>query len=349
MAEPDCLAASADNDNVEVELLVLEKSLQTTKTGAAYLALVLGDATGRIDGRIWERAESLDRIFDSGDVVRAQGRISSYKGRKQIVVNNLERLPQEGLEMARFMPAAKRPAGEMLAELEALVGSLGQPLGGLCRAIFSDPEFRELFVRAPAAKSVHHDYLSGLLEHTLSVAGMAELVAGKYPFLHRDLLLTGALLHDIGKALELTLNPAPDYTTPGRLVGHVVQGVNILRDHLPPDFPDGLADELIHLILSHHGLLEYGSPKTPQTLEALALNFCDEIDAKLTATKNLLDETQGNWTDYNRLFERFFYRGSEERPGPEAAEEAPPEKPKPRKKAEKEKKEEGTPGLFGEG
>lgn len=354
MAEPKQFADLADNEPVEAELLVLEKSLQTTKTGSGYLALILGDASGRISGRVWERAEHLDKTFDSGDVVRVKGRINSYKGQKQIVVNGLEAIPREGLEMDRFVPAAKRPEKEMLAQLDSLVDSLSQPFQGLCRNIFTDPTFRDLFRQAPAAKSVHHDYLSGLLEHTLSVADMALLLAQKYSYLHCDLLITGALLHDIGKALELTLNPGPDYTTTGRLVGHVVLGVTLLRDHLPNGFPEGLADEITHLILSHHGVLEFGSPKTPQTLEALALNFCDDIDAKLTATKALLDETEGEWSPYNRLFERFFYKGSTDRPEqgemPQAKQK--PEKEKRKKTASKGKKgkeEEEMPGLFGEG
>ena len=358
MAEPKQIAGLGDNEFVEAELLVLEKSVQTTKAGAAYLALVLGDAGGRIEGRVWDRAEELDPLFDSGDIIRVKGRVNSYRGQKQIVVNGLEPLPKEDLDLSLFMPAARRPEKEMLAQLDRLVGSLAEPFQALCRSIFSDPELRGLIRTAPAAKSVHHDFLGGLLEHTLSVAELTLLLVGKYPYLHQDLLLTGALLHDVGKALELTLNPGPDYTDVGRLVGHVVLGVNVLRDHLPQDFPPGLADEITHLILSHHGVLEFGSPKTPQTLEALALNFCDEIDAKLTATKALLDDTEGEWSPFNRLFERFFYKGSPERPEPaqEAAEPATPEPVKPAPKPKepprekpKDKDKADTPGLFGEG
>ncbi len=349
MAEPRQLAGLADNEFVEAELLVLEKSLQTTKAGAAYLALALGDAGGRISGRVWDRAEELDALFDSGDIVRVKGRINSYRGQKQIVVNGLEPLPKEDLDLSLFMPAAQRPEAEMTAQLDSLVESLGEPLRTLCRNIFDDPELGPLFRKAPAAKSVHHDYLGGLLEHTLSVAELTLLLAGKYSYLHRDLLLTGALLHDVGKALELTLNPGPDYTNAGRLVGHVVLGVNVLRDHLPSGFPRTLADEITHLVLSHHGVLEFGSPKTPQTLEALALNFCDDIDAKLTSTRALLDETEGEWSGYNRLFERFFYKGSPDRPAPAKPADPQPAKTKPKKTAPEAGEKADTPGLFGEG
>jgi 3'-5' exoribonuclease len=355
LAEPQALEGLAEKEPVEAELLVLDKKLQTTKNGTSYLALALGDAGGKIEARIWDRADRLDRLFDSGDVIRFQGRISSYQGRRQVVISELTRV--EPKDPDRFLPAARRPVEEMLDELSGIAAGLAPPLKELCQNILGDDKFRELFTRAPAAKSVHHDYLGGLVEHTLSVTVMADLVAGRYPFLHRDLLLTGAILHDAGKALELTLTPAPDYTTTGRLVGHVTLGVNLVRDHLPADFPAGLADEVIHLILSHHGVLEFGSPKLPQTAEAVALNLCDEIDAKLNAVRSIIDQAQGDWSGYDRLFERFFYRGSGDRPPPSPGREG---KPKSRAKAgvpknsgrtsgpapESENEDEDVPGLF---
>ncbi|MBW1712403.1 MAG: HD domain-containing protein [Deltaproteobacteria bacterium] len=344
MTEPGAVVGLEENQALEAQLLVLEKSLHKTKSGSHYLALTLGDSDGRIAGRVWEEAERLDKLFQAGDVIWFKGRISSFKGQKQIVIVDLKPVDPQQAAPDRFLPSSPRPVEDMTAELKDLVASLAPPFKELCQSLFSDESFWDLFYQAPAAKSVHHAYLGGLLEHTLAVARLALAAAERYPFLHRDLLLTGALLHDVGKALELTFTPAPEYTTSGRMLGHVVLGVDLVRNHLPPDFPAELADEIAHLILSHHGLLEFGSPKTPQTLEAMALNLIDDLDAKLAGVKSLLDSSQGDWTDYSRLFERYFYRGSQERPLPP---DQPPTARPPKTKASRSKADsQDGPSLF---
>jgi len=317
LADRPGIAELKENQTVEAEFLVLEKNLQTTRTGSSYLALVLGDQTGRMAGRVWEGAEKLDRSFTAGDVVLVRGRVSAYKGQLQLNVAELKPLAPDQAEPGRFMPSSKRPPGELLQDLTGLAAGLGSPFKEVCLSLLQDDELGPRLLQAPAAKSVHHAYRGGLLEHTLSVARLAEMVAGHYPFLHRDLLLSGAILHDLGKALELDLLPAPDYTDQGRLVGHVVLSLNLFRDHLPADFPPELAAEISHLILSHHGLKEFGSPTTPQTLEAVALNLCDDLDAKLSAVRAMFEESQEDWTDYSRIFDRYFYKGSPARPEPD--------------------------------
>ncbi|MBW2617650.1 MAG: HD domain-containing protein, partial [Deltaproteobacteria bacterium] len=325
------VAGLVENQSVEACYLVLDKSLQTTKTGTTYLALVLGDKTGRLPGRVWEEAARFDPLFEAGDVIQVRGRVVVYKGQKQINVIELTPLAPEEVDLALFLPAAARPVEEMAAELRRISETLAPPFKDLCQALLADEEFMARFTQAPAAKSVHHAHLGGLLEHTLSVVRMAEEVAGHYPFLHRDLLVTGAILHDAGKAYELAFRPGPAYTDQGRLIGHIVLGEEVLRRHLPQGFPPPLADEISHLILSHHGLQEFGSPKPPQTLEAIALNLIDDLDAKLNAIKDLLEQTEGDWTEYHRLFERYFFRGSPDRPPAEGQPQPRAGKPKSRR------------------
>ncbi len=314
MAEGPKLAELRPNQTVEAKYLLLEKSLQMTKSGASYLALTLGDATGRIPGRVWEEAERFDALFGVGDVLRLRGRVVSYKGHNQINVVEVEPVGPGEVEASAFLPTARRPVKEMLRELEDMAGGLSSPLKELCLNLLTDEAFMTKFSAAPAAKAVHHVYLGGLVEHTLAVARLAEILAQRYPFLHRDLLICGAILHDVGKAEELHFTPAPDYTSSGRLLGHVVLGADLVRSHLPEGFPAPLAEEVIHLVLSHHGLLEFGSPKPPLTLEAVALNLLDDIDAKLNAVNAILDQSEEDWSEFSRLFERYFFKGSEARP-----------------------------------
>ena len=255
--------------------------------------------------------------------------------------------PSPGADPADYLEAAERPGEEMLAELVELAETLAEPYRALCLALLTDPELAPLIASGPAAKAMHHDYVSGLVEHTLSMARLAESVAGHYPSLNRDLLLTGVIIHDIGKTRELTLTPAPDYTDSGRLLGHIVQGMDLVRAHMADDFPPGLADEIIHLVASHHGLMEFGSPQPPKTLEAIALNMIDDLDAKLNAVGALLGKAEGDWTGYHRLLERHFYRGSADRPDHDPAAAPAPAKPKSGKAKPTKPKDGNDPGLFG--
>lgn len=348
MTDRPTVADLADNQPAEIDLLVLSKRLQTTKNGQPYLRLELGDSSGRVEAVAWEGAQRLADRFEEGDVIAVRGRAGRFQGRPQITITDLTRLEPDSYDLGRFLASADRPVEEMLAEVEALAAGLGEPLRGLVQAVLNDPELAPLLPTAPAAKFAHHGYVGGLVEHTLAVARAAEAIAGLYSFLHRDLLVAGALLHDLGKAFEFQLSPAPDYTTAGRLIGHVVLGVDLVRRHLPPDIDPGLAEEIIHLIVSHHGQRDFGSPQLPQTLEAVALHLADDLDAKMAGMKTRLDEADGPWTDFIRIYERYLFAGSENRPPDSTApaDLSPDPKPARKPKPKTEPEPEPDPGLF---
>ena len=284
-----------------------------TKTGKPYGALKLSDRSGEIDGRLWDQAEDQLEGLAPGMPVQVQGRVESFKGNRQIILRHIK--PAPDVDPALFIPASPIPFEELSKNLTRAVGWVKhKDLKALLKLIFvNDTSLKRRFLRAPAAKGAHHAYLHGLLEHTLSVAGLVRLMAQHYPEqLSGDLLITGALIHDLGKVEEFTLGPPIDYTDQGRLLGHIVQGVQMLDDLLLrlPGFPAALKDALIHLILSHHGEYQFGSPKRPKTPEAMALHFADDLDAKMAMLKLAADNSCGEtWSPYNRLLERYLYLG----------------------------------------
>ncbi len=294
--------------------LVREKRLATTRSGEPFLSLVLGDRTGEIEGRVWEAARELSEVFREGDLVEIQGKATSFRGKLQVSVASLKPLAGK-VDRTPFLESAPRETTEMLRELREVLKQLQQPdLKRLIERFLTDRSFLAAFREAPAAKNFHHCYLGGLLEHTLSVCRLALQVAAHYPLLDRDLLLAGAFLHDIGKTRELTLNPQIDYTDEGRLVGHVVLGAVLLEEKLAalPGFSEELALRLKHLVLSHHGQYDFGSPKRPKFLEAFALHLVDDLDAKINGLARFMarDPQEGAWTDFNRLFERYLLKGA---------------------------------------
>ena len=310
--------------------LLTSAQVLTTRTGKPYGALRLGDASGEVAARLWDQAEELMAPLAPGQVVRVTGRVETFNGQVQAVLTSISPAPEEN--PAQFAPQSPVPASESWAVLDRLVASLEHPaLRKLMRAFFKDPEFRPRFDLAPAAKGAHHAYVHGLLEHTASVARLADQVARHYPHLDRDLLLAGAMLHDVGKADELTLGPPIDYTDEGRLEGHLVLGVRMLDRRLPgiKNFPPAVAAHLRHMLLSHHGLYEFGSPRRPKTGEAMALHLLDDLDAKLNMIQAATGQANGDshWTGFNRLLERFLYAG------PSPWEEEPPQEP-PQEKPE---------------
>jgi len=294
--------------------LLLRCQLANTRNGKPYGALRLGDRSGEIEGRLWEQAEEVLAPLKPGMVVQAQGRVESYQGRLQVVLESLAASGDEQ-QASEFLPASDIPLVELQKGLDAALARITQrDLKRLLESIFvRDQAFARAFAQAPAAKGAHHAYVHGLIEHTVSVAGLAQILAAHYGSqLQAELLLAGALLHDIGKVAELTLGPPIDYTDAGRLEGHLVLGVRMLDDNLAKlkVFPELLAEQLRHLILSHHGAYEFGSPRRPKTAEALALNFIDDLDAKLfMAAEARRQAGEGHWSEYNRLLERFLYVG----------------------------------------
>ena len=302
-------------EKVSSAFLVAEKNLAYSQKGASYLNLRLKDKTGEIDGKVWDNADEWDGQFKKGDIVQVYGRTLSYKNNLQISVLELKRLTDEEIDLADYFPVAKQAADEMFAELMTYVETIHTPcLKRLLYAFFNDEKIRALFKKAPAAKGFHHVYLGGLLEHTLSVTKLLDMTAQHYRDVNRELLLTGGLLHDIGKIYEFDYDRLVQYSDEGRLIGHIVIGVEMVNAKLAliEDFPKTLAMELRHLILSHHGVLEFGSPKRPKTLEALIVHHIDDLDAKVNAFRTFVDdapEDDTRWTPFHKLLERYLYKG----------------------------------------
>jgi 3'-5' exoribonuclease len=321
------------NQAVEMLLLVRRKNLARSRNGRDYLNLKLGDRSGEITAFLWDGAEAADAAVSEGDCVLVRGRTQIFNNALQLTVNALEPWTGE-VDPRRFLPHTEQHIPTMERDLHQLIADLQDPwLRRLVEAFFlRDPEFARKFALAPAAKAMHHAWLGGLLEHTLGVARLAEKVCGLYPGINADLVMAGALLHDIGKIDELVYQRDLDYSTPGRLLGHVMLGVTMVREKAAQikGFPPQTLMLLEHLILSHHGEYAYGSPKRPKTREAILLNFIDDLDAKLVAVGTFMARSRREdteWSDYHRLFERNFYLGSDAAPdpGPEDPESAGPE------------------------
>ncbi|HBI14927.1 MAG TPA: metal-dependent phosphohydrolase [Desulfobulbaceae bacterium] len=325
--------------------LVSKKNLAETKSGNPYLALTLMDRTGEIEARAWDNAARLDALTEVGRIVAVEGQVKAFRDQLQLNITGLQGVNEKAVDLAHFMPASRRDPGEMRAELAFLISSVSDPgLRQLLAGIFRG-QLLEEFCQAPAAKMMHHACLGGLLEHTLSVAGLALIISEHYPRLDRDLLLAGSLLHDLGKVREFSYASVPfDYTDQGRLIGHLVLGAEMARreaEKVPELTPERL-DRLLHLILSHHGRYEFGSPCLPMTSEAILLHHLDDIDAKMELIDRLSEQVEGEgyrWSDYQRSLERFlFLKGRNSAPRqqtePETEQEArEPEKKNPDKPA----------------
>lgn len=302
-------------DKVNEIFLAADKNLAYSQKGSPYLNLRLRDRTGEVDGKVWENAQAWDKAFKKGDLIRIQARALSFKNAIQLSIIELKKVSDAEVELADYFPVAKGDPSEMFAGILDYVGQVKTPcLSHLLQYFFNDEALAALFKRAPAAKGFHHVYIGGLLEHTLSVVRLLDLAAGHYRGVNRDLLIAGGLLHDIGKIYEFSYERIVEYSDPGRLIGHIVMGVEMVDAKIAriPDFPEQMSMELRHLILSHHGVLEYGSPKRPKTIEALIVHYMDDLDAKVNAFQEFIREArdeESSWTPYHRLFDRYIYKG----------------------------------------
>jgi 3'-5' exoribonuclease len=302
------------------DLFVAEKrQLGHKKDGDAYLTMTLADKTGTIPAVMWDDVAMAQEAFSEGDYVRVQGRVQQYREALQLVVRRIERVGPDGVNARDFLPATTRDTEKMLARLvEAARGVQDQDLARLLDAFFTDPTFMEGLKTAPAAKKMHHAYLGGLLEHTLSIVRLVENIALHYKGINKDLLVTGAVLHDVGKIHEFSYETCIDYSDAGRLLGHITIGIDMVEKKLSglKDFPGDLALLLKHMILSHHGVREQGSPEPPKTLEALILYYADDLDAKVTGIRTFMDNQDpgATWSGYHRILERFFYLGKDAPP-----------------------------------
>lgn len=295
-------------DRVDADFALRAKEMRAARTGEAYLTLELADRTGSI-GAVMFRPGSEAVAVPAGSVVRVRGMVTSYRGVLRISAERLRAVSE--FDLAEILPSGTRDSGELLAELRGLVASVTTPpLKALLRTVFGDREFMQRFKHCPAAQTYHHAYLGGLLEHTVSVASLCGHLADLYSHAERDLLIASALLHDIGKVDELEFGTDIRYTDEGRMIGHVLLGERRVRqavDSLGDKVPADLAMRVSHILLSHHGELEWGSPKRPCTLEALMLHHADNLDAKTagfiaaSAGAGLVEES---WTDAGNLFRR---------------------------------------------
>lgn len=280
-----------------------------TKNGKSYENVVLQDKTGTLDAKIWDPGSQGIEDFEPLDYVYVVGDVNSFQGSLQLSIKRLRRAQKGEYSQEDYLPVSDRDIEEMYGELRTYIESIQNPhLKELTDSYFIENEaFVKAFKFHSAAKSVHHGFVGGLLEHTLNVVKLCCFYTGQYPELNRDLLITAALFHDVGKMKELSTFPENDYTDDGQLLGHIYMGAELVGASVRriPGFPKKLASELLHCILAHHGELEYGSPKKPALMEAMALNFADNTDAKLETFKEILKGAGDNndWLGYNRLFE----------------------------------------------
>ncbi len=284
------------------------KSSAVTKNGKNYDNVILQDKTGTLDAKIWDPNNVGIADFEAMDYIEVYGDVTSFNGALQVNVKRVRRCEQGEYDESEYMPVSKKDLDAMYAELLKIVNSIQNTyLNTLLQKFFVEDEtFAARFKRASAAKSVHHGFIGGLLEHTLSVTKLCEYYCTAYPSLDRDLLLTAAICHDIGKVREISAFPTNDYTDEGQLLGHIVMGSEMIGQKAREitGFPPMLEMELKHCILAHHGEYEYGSPKKPALIEALALNYADDTDAKLETFTEILESSQETgWLGYNRLFE----------------------------------------------
>jgi len=302
-----------ENTKIEGNYLVKSKSIGQTRQGNSFLTLTLGDKTGTIEARVWDRVEEISTHCKEGNIVTIAGQANTYRNQIQIQIHELTQ-NKSLIDPTIFQESSPKDIPHMLSDLKTLANQIqNRHLRTLIDSFMADHHFVTQFKKAPAAKHFHHSYLGGLLEHTLSVSQMAVRVSEHYPELDCDLLLSGAILHDIGKIEELTVEPTIEYSNKGRLLGHIVLGVVMVEEKLKAlkDFPSELALRLKHLILSHHGEFDFGSPKRPKFLEAFALHLLDDMDAKINGLGRLLkdDRQEGSWTVFNKLLQRYFFKG----------------------------------------
>ena len=297
-----------DGDRISDIYLCKNKATATTKTGREYESVILQDKTGCLDGKIWDPSSMGIGEYEALDYVEVNGLVTSYNGALQLKIERLRRVGEGEYDPANYMPVSRFSIDDMYNELLGYIQGINNGyIKKLLESFFvEDKEFIAIFKKRSAAKSIHHGFMGGLLEHSLSVTRLCAHIAKAYPFLNEDLLIACAMLHDIGKVPEFSDFPQNDYTDEGNLLGHIVMGAEMVGEkaHGIEGFPPMLLTEIKHCILSHHGELEYGSPKKPALAEAMALSMADNMDAKLETVREIFDSKEGgDWMGYNRLFE----------------------------------------------
>ena len=306
-----------DKQPVHSLFLAKDKALLVGKNGKPYISLSLADSSGALDARVWDNVEASANAFQVGDIVRVKGVVQTFQNRRQVVVHKVEKADPTGVRMADFLSTSHRDPEEMLAQLLSIAESLEDAsIRQLTLDCLNDPEVRSRLLTAPAAKSIHHAYVGGLLEHVLSICGIMTAIAAHYRAsgtqMKLDYLLFGAIFHDLGKIWELDVEGGITYTDKGKLLGHMVMSVELIEKKASRilGFPEETKDLLKHIVLSHHGKLEYGSPKTPMFLEAFVVAAIDDLDSKINTIDAFIRgerESGERWSRFNSLFERYFF------------------------------------------
>ncbi len=305
-----------DNEQFETQVLVLQKSTLQSKTGKPYLSVKVMDASGEMEARVWDHVEELNALFDKEDFVWIRGKAVNYQEKMQLSLISFKKLNPDDVEISAFLPTTKKNIEEMFSQFMEIIHQKIQNvwIKKFLLAVFEDPSVQRKFKRAPAAKTNHHAWIGGLLEHVLHLCKLAEDVVKHYPQANADLVYTGLMMHDLGKIDEMYYDRGFGYTDEGQLVGHLIQGVELVYDKIRsiPDFPPKIKTHIVHLILAHHGRLEFGSPKLPMTLEAIIVHYLDDLDSKIQGVKDLAEKENNDnpWVSFNKLFGRPMYKNS---------------------------------------
>ena len=321
-----------ENQTITSSFVVAAKQVKPKKNGEPYLALTLADRSGQLEAKMWDGVPEAMSQFEQDDFIKVRGLLNKYNGRFQLTVHKVRRVEDGEVDYADYLPKTLKDVDVLWRTVGEFAASIEDPhLKALVEAFMADPEIERAYRNAPAAKTLHHAFIGGLLEHVVSLMTSCDLVLRNYPHLNRDLVLTGAFLHDIGKIHELSYARAISYTTKGQLLGHMIIELEMLHQKLAalPDFPDGLKVLVEHLIISHHGQYEFGSPKLPMFPEALLLHYMDDLDSKVESMRAHFQREErqdGEWTGYNPSLSRpllntrkFLARG---KPASESEEEA---------------------------
>jgi 3'-5' exoribonuclease len=299
----DCVRQ--ENKIVTATFVVVSKQIKPKKSGEPYLALTLGDRTGQLEAKMWDNVEEVLEAFEQDDFLKIKGLVNKYKNRFQFTIHKLRKLGESEIDFSDYLPKTTKNIDELWQILAGFVATIQNPhLRSLLQAFMADPEIAAAYRNAPAAKTLHHAFIGGLLDHVVSLCRSCDLMCRNYPQVNRDLLLSGAFLHDIGKIHELAYNRSFSYTTRGQLLGHMVIELEMLQAKLAlvPGFPPELKSMLEHLIISHHGQYEFGSPKLPMFPEALMLHYLDDLDSKMEAMRAHFEreaDLESPWTSYN--------------------------------------------------
>src|SRR5271169_6621641 len=326
-----CDCSRHENQIITSNFVVVSKQIKPKKTGEPYLALTLGDRSGQLEAKMWDNVEEVLNAFEQDDFLKIKGLVNKYKNRFQLTVHKLRKLGETEIDFSDYLPKTTRNIDELWQTLANFVSSFQNPhLKSLIQAFMADPEIAAAYRNAPAAKTLHHAYIGGLLDHVVSLFRSCDLMCQNYSQINRDLLLTGAFLHDIGKIHELTYNRSFSYTTKGQLLGHMIIELEMLQAKLAlqPGFPEELKTMIEHLIISHHGQYDFGSPKLPMFPEALMLHYLDDLDSKMESMRAQFEregELETPWTSYNPSLARPLLNTRKflEKRGPEQAQSAP--------------------------